>query len=29
VTVPTVERGFIDALFCSIAMVGDSPRIAS
>ena len=28
-TVPTVERGFDDADFCSMAMVGDSPRSCS
>jgi hypothetical protein len=27
--VPTVERGFDDAVFCSMAMVGDSPRSCS
>ncbi len=27
--VPTVERGFFDADFCSMAMVGDRPRIDS
>jgi len=29
VTVPTVERGFDDADFCSMAMVGERPRICS
>jgi len=29
VIVPTVERGFEDALFCWIAIVGDRPRIRS
>jgi hypothetical protein len=27
--VPTVERGFDDALFCSMAIVGESPRSRS
>ena len=27
--VPTVERGFVPVVFCSIEMVGDSPRIVS
>jgi hypothetical protein len=29
VIVPTVERGLPAPLFCSMAMVGDSPRNAS
>jgi len=29
VMVPTVERGFEDAAFCSIEMVGARPRIES
>ena len=27
VTVPTVERGFFDVVFCSMAIAGDSPSI--
>ena len=27
--VPTVERGFADALFCSMAIVGDNPETCS
>ena len=26
-TVPTVERGFLDVVFCSIAIAGDRPVI--
>jgi hypothetical protein len=29
VTVPTVERGFLDVVFCSIAIAGDRPVIES
>jgi hypothetical protein len=29
VTVPTVERGLLLAAFCSMEMVGDSPRSVS
>ena len=29
VIVPTVDRGFPDALFCSMAMVGERPRRCS
>jgi hypothetical protein len=29
VTVPTVERGFAPAVFCSIEIAGDSPSMAS
>ena len=27
--VPTVERGFLLAVFCSMEMVGDNPRMVS
>ena len=27
--VPTVERGLLEAAFCSMEIVGDSPRIVS
>jgi len=27
VTVPTVERGFFDVVFCSIEIAGDNPSI--
>jgi hypothetical protein len=29
VMVPTVERGFVPVVFCSIEMVGERPRIVS
>jgi len=29
VTVPTVERGFLEVVFCSIEMAGDSPSMES
>ncbi len=28
-TVPTVERGFFDVVFCSIEIAGESPSIES
>jgi hypothetical protein len=29
VTVPTVERGFLEVVFCSMEMAGDSPSMES